>query len=123
MVTASPLFSHLYPCFLKVNSMVGLEVVAPKGLAFVSYSCYSMQKGSNGYNNPTVRAADGCEKIKDEPTRLMIINERERATEQWFSCVMTDAEGNITPWAAKIELKKMVPQQLTIPSDGGSAVS
>lgn len=103
--------------------MVGLEIVAPKGLAFVSYNCYNMQKGSNGYNNPMVRDVDGCEKIKEQPTRLMVTSERGNATEQWFSCVMTDADGNITPWAGKITLKKLVPQQLTIPSDGGSAVS
>ena len=103
--------------------MIGLEIVAPKGLAFVSQTSHNMNKGSNGYNNPSIRDSEGCDQIKGEPTRLMITMESQISPEQWFSCVMTDKDGNITPWAGKIILKKMVPQELTIPADGGSAIS
>lgn len=103
--------------------MIGLEIVAPKGLAFVSQSCHNMCKGANGYNNPSVRDSEGCDQIKGEPTRLMVTMESEISPEQWFSCVMTDKDGNITPWAGKIILKKMVPQELAIPADGGSVAS
>jgi hypothetical protein len=103
--------------------MIGLEIVAPKGLGFVSSTAFCMEKGSNGYNNPSVREVDGCEKIKGEPTRMMVTVDNDGREDHFFSCIMTDASGNITPWSGKITLKKMVPQELAIPADGGSAIS
>jgi hypothetical protein len=100
--------------------MIGLEIVAPKGLGFVSSASYNLDKGSNGYNNPTVREVENCEKIKGEPVRMMVTTESDSRAEQWFSCVMTDKDGNMTPWSGKIVLKKMVPQELAIPDDLGS---
>lgn len=114
-------FSYNLFQILKDFVMIGLEIVAPKGLGFVSFVSYNLNKGSNGYNNPTVRDVDGCEKIKGEPTRVMVSTENDDREEQWFSCVMSDKDGNMTPWAGKITLKKMVPQELNIPADGGSA--
>ena len=100
--------------------MIGLEVVAPKGFGFVSFNVYSLEKGDTGYNNASIRGIEDCDKVKGEPTRLIVSTERDHNVNNYLSCTLTDAQGNITPWSSKIILKKMVPQELAIPTDFGS---
>lgn len=99
--------------------MIGLEIVAPKGLGFVSFGAFTMKKGSNGYGGPRATAVANCEKVKDEPTRVMISTDN-GDEKHFFHCVMTDVDGNITPWSKVISLKPMKPEAIQVPVESAS---